>query len=32
MKNLNGKLAKAAIQTVQEQKVEHQIVKSVEKE
>lgn len=28
MKNLNGKLAKATIQTVQEQKVEHQTVNS----
>lgn len=30
MKNLNGKLAKATIQTVQEQTVEHQHVKSQE--
>lgn len=28
MKNLNGKLAKATIQTVKEQKVEHQIIES----
>lgn len=30
MKNLNGKLAKATIQTVQEQKVEHQTVQHTE--
>lgn len=30
MKNLNGKLSKATIQTVQEQNVEHQTVKSKE--
>jgi hypothetical protein len=30
MKNLNGKLAKATIQTVQEQTVEHQTVKHKE--
>lgn len=28
MKNLNGKLAKATIQTVKEQQVEHQTIKS----
>lgn len=31
MRNLNGKLAKATIQTVVEQNVEHQTVKKVEK-
>lgn len=30
MKNLNGKLAKATIQTVKEQQVEHQTVKTQE--
>lgn len=29
MKNLNGKLSKATIQTVQEQKVEHQHIENV---
>lgn len=32
MKSLNGKLAKATIQTVQEQNVEHQTVKHQDKE
>lgn len=32
MKNLNGKLAKATIQTVQEQTVEHQTIQKVDKE
>lgn len=32
LKALNGKVAKATIQTVKEQQVEHQIVKSQDKE
>jgi len=31
MKNLNGKLAKATIQTIQEQNVEHQTVQNITK-
>ena len=31
MKNLNGKLAKATIQTVEEQRVQHQTVERVDK-
>lgn len=32
MKNLNGKLAKATIQTVKEQNVEHQVIQEIKKE